>query len=278
MIFHVRHRLKFSYTTPAVLGPQTLRLRPREDGSQRVLDFHVVLTPEPSLLSTCLDEHGNVETRAWFVGATAGLDVLAECTVETLRQNPFDFVMDDDLGALPWGRRMAEARPGLAPCLPALDQPEAASLGAALAREGNGNALAFLMRLNKWLFEKLAYERRPDGAPQAPAETLHRGIGACRDRAVLFCAAARSQGMAARFVSGYAEGDPEKRLKDLHAWAEVFLPGAGWRGFDPSSGLACGDRHITLAASPEPPGAAALQGRYGAAVAGSHLEAEVMFV
>jgi transglutaminase-like putative cysteine protease len=84
--------------------------------------------------------------------------------------------------------------------------------------------------------------------------------------------------MAARFVSGYAEGDPEKRLKDLHAWAEVFLPGAGWRGFDPSSGLACGDRHITLAASPEPPGAAALQGRYGAAVAGSHLEAEVMFV
>jgi transglutaminase-like putative cysteine protease len=278
MIFKVRHQLKFRYATPAVLGPQTLRLRPREDGSQRVLDFHVELTPEPSLLSTCLDEHGNVETRAWFVGATVGLDVQAECTVETLRQNPFDFVMDEDLGSLPWGRRAIEARPGLWACLPEDGQPEAAGLALALARESNGNALAFLMRLNRWLYEKLAYERRPEGAPQAPAETLQRGAGACRDRAVLFCAAARAQGLPARFVSGYAEGDPEKRMKDLHAWAEVFLPGAGWRGFDPSSGLACGDRHITLAASPEPHGSAALQGRYGATVAGSSLQAEVMFV
>ena len=278
MIFKIRHTLKFRYTTPAVLGPQTLRLRPRDDGSQRVLDFHVVLAPEPSLQSTCLDEHGNVEMRAWFVGTTTGLDVLAECTVETLRQNPFDFVMDDDLGALPWGRRQVAARPALAACLPEGEQPEAAALAMALARESNGNALAFLMRLNRWLFEKLTYERRPEGAPQAPAETLHRGVGACRDRAVLFCAAARSQGLAARFVSGYAEGDPEKRLKDLHAWAEVFLPGAGWRGFDPSTGLACGDRHIPLAAAPEPAGAAALQGRYGAPVAGSRLDAEVMFV
>jgi transglutaminase-like putative cysteine protease len=278
MIFKVRHSLKFRYTTPAVLGPQTLRLRPREDGSQRVLDFHAQLTPEPSLLSTCLDEHGNVETRAWFVGMTGGLDVLAECTVETLRQNPFDFVMDEDLGALPWGRRLVDARPALAACVPGGEQPEAAALAMALARESNGNALAFLMRLNKWLSEKLTYEKRPEGAPQSPAETLHRGVGACRDRAVLFCAAARSQGLAARFVSGYAEGDPEKRLKDLHAWAEVFLPGAGWRGFDPSTGLACGDRHIPLAAAPDPLGAAPLLGRYGAAVAGSRLDAEVMFV
>lgn len=94
---------------------------------------------------------------------------------------------------------------------------------------------------------------------------------------MLFSAAVRSQGLATRFVSGYAEGDPDKRLKDLHAWTEVFLPGAGWRGFDPSSGLACADRHIPLEASPEPPGAAVLSGRYGTAVAGSRLDAEVMF-
>ncbi|HXC63387.1 MAG TPA: transglutaminase family protein [bacterium] len=278
MIFKIRHALKLSYVTPAVLGPQSLRLRPREDGSQRVLDFHVELTPQPSLLSACLDEHGNVEARAWFIGDTPGLDVLAESTVETLRPNPFDFVLETDLGPLPWGRKVLEAHPALAPCLPEQDEPEAAALAQALAREGKGDPLAFVMRMNRWLHEKISYEKRPEGGAQAPAQTLHHGSGACRDLALLFCAAARAEGLAARFVSGYAEGDPERRLKDLHAWTEIFLPGAGWRGFDPSSGLACADRHITLSASPDPSGAAVLSGRYGAAVAGSRLEAEVMFV
>lgn len=278
MIFKIRHSLHLSYVSPAVLGPQTLRLRPREDGSQRVLDFHLVLDPAPSLSSACFDENGNVEIRAWFVGQTLGLKALAESTVETLRQNPFDFVLDGELGPLPWGRRLLEQHPALSPSLPEQEQPEAAALALALARESHGDALAFLMRLNRWLHEKLAYAKRLESGVQAPALTLHQGAGACRDLAVLFSAAARSQGLATRFVSGYAEGDPDKRLKDLHAWTEVFLPGAGWRGFDPSSGLACADRHIPLAASPEPPGAAVLSGRYGAAVAGSRLDAEVMFV
>ena len=277
MLFKIRHRLAFTYVSPALLGPQSLRLRPREDGSQRVLDYHITVTPAPSLLSPCLDEHGNIETRAWFLGSASSLEIVAESTVETLRPNPFDFILEADW-PLPWGERLATERPGLAPCLTGPLEPEAAALAKVLASEAGHDPLAFLLRLNGWLNQKLTYEVRLEGAPQTPAETLHRGRGACRDLAVLFCAAARSQGLPARFVSGYHEGDPDIRAKELHAWAEVFLPGGGWRGFDPSSGLVCADRHVALAASPDPGGAAAIQGRFGAAVAGSRLEAKVEFL
>lgn len=277
MLFKIRHRLSFTYVSPALLGPQSLRLRPREDGSQRVLDYHLSVSPLPSLLSPCLDEHGNIETRAWFLGPAPSLQIVAESTVETLRPNPFDFILETDW-ALPWGGRLSMERPGLAPCLSGAVEPEAAGLAKALAQEAGSDPLAFLLRLNQWLNQKLTYELRPEGAPQSAAETLHRGRGACRDLTVLFCAAARSLGIPARFVSGYHEGDPDIRRKELHAWAEVFLPGAGWRGFDPSSGLVCADRHVALAASPDPAGAAAISGRFGAAVAGSRLEADVDFV
>lgn len=278
MLFKIRHRLTFDYAAPATLSPQSLRLRPREDGAQRLLDFALELSPVPSLLSYNLDENGNVEARACFLGQTRQLKLQVESSVETLRVNPFDYVLDPGLGALPWGPQLADKHRGLAPSLQQDAQPEAAALAKALAKEAGQDPVAFLLRLNQWLNHKLTYELRPQGEPQSPAETLHRGRGACRDLSVLFVACCRSVGIPARFVSGYHEGDPEQRYKELHAWAEAWLPGAGWRGFDPSVGLACADRHITLAAAPDPAGAAASSGRFGASVAGSTLSAEVMFV
>ena len=278
MIFKIRHTLSYAYAAPAMLGPQAIRLRPREDGGQHLLDFVLRISPQPSLRSPCLDEDGNVAEHAWFLGATRSLEMTAESTVETLRQNPYDFVIDAAYSALPWDRRLGTSHPGTAYALLGPVEPEAAALAEALRKEGGGEALPFLLRLNRWIHEKIAYEVRPEGLPYAAAETLQAGRGACRDLAVLFCAAARSQGIPARFVSGYHEGDPDLRSKELHAWAEVFLPGAGWRGFDPSTSLACGDRHLALAASPDPAGAAALSGRFGSATADSKLTAEVLFL
>lgn len=278
MLFKIRHHLTFDYAAPAVLSPQTLRLRPREDGSQHLLDFHLSVSPLPSGLTYNLDENGNVEAQACFLGSTSQLKVQAESTVETLRVNPFDYVLDAQTGPLPWGKRLGEERRGLGPCLEGEGVAEAQALATALAKEAGNDPVAFLLRLNQWLHTKLTYELRPEGAAQSPAETLHRGRGACRDLSVLFMAGCRAVGIPARFVSGYHEGDPEARHKDLHAWAEAWLPGAGWRGFDPSLGLAVGDRHISLAAAPDAAGAAAISGRYGASVAGSKLTAEVMFV
>jgi transglutaminase-like putative cysteine protease len=278
MIFKIRHALRFDYVSPAVLGPQSLRLRPREDASQRLLDFDLSVSPLPALLGYNLDENGNVEARACFLGQCESLQVQMNCTVETQRVNPFDFVVETGLGPLPWGKKLAEERRGLGPCLEGGGLDEAAGLASVLAKEAGGDPVAFLLRLNQWLSQKLAYEVRPEGDPQSPAETLHLQRGACRDLAVLFIAACRSVGLPARFVSGYHEGDPEQRMKELHAWAEAWLPGAGWRGFDPSCGLAVADRHVALAAAPDPAGAAALSGKFGASVAGSRLKAEVMFV
>jgi transglutaminase-like putative cysteine protease len=275
MLFKTRHQLNYSYAAPAVLGPQTLRLRPREDASQRLLDFDLQISPLPSSL---LDENGNVEARACFLGAATELRIQVECAVETLRVNPFDYVLDGRYGPLPWGLRLAEERRSLGPCLQGAPAPEALALAQGLAKEAGQDPVAFLLRLNQWLGQELSYELRPDGEAQDPAQTLQRGRGACRDLAVLFVAACRAVGIPARFVSGYHEGDPEARAKDLHAWAEAWLPGAGWRGFDPSIGLAVADRHIVLAAAPDPAGAAALSGGYGAAVAGARLSAEVMFL
>ncbi len=109
-------------------------------------------------------------------------------------------------------------------------------------------------------FQKLV---REEGLPKRPSETLASQEGACRDLTVLYLDLCRWQGLAARFVSGYWRGGKASERRYLHAWAEVYLPGAGWRGFDPSSGLAVGDDHIAVAASPDPDGAAPVFGTYG---------------
>lgn len=116
---------------------------------------------------------------------------------------------------------------------------------------------------------------RPNGDAYEPAVTLKRGQGACRDLTVLFMEACRSVGLSARFVSGYAEGLSTRDDGELHAWAEIYLPGAGWRGFDPTLGLAVADRHVAIAASPIPVGAAPVSGSFRADSATAGLSYEV---
>ena len=178
---------------------------------------------------------------------------------------------------LPWEDRLAKARPTLAPYLPAIKDSSLRGFAEGIRRDGGGEILPFLLRLNKWLHERLTRETRLEGPPRSPAETILLGRGACRDLAVAFMALARSQGIPSRFVTGYHEGDPANPRKELHAWAEVFLPGGGWRGFDPSLGLAVADRHIALAAAPESPETAVVSGAFTAAKPGSQLETEVLF-
>lgn len=143
------------------------------------------------------------------------------------------------------------------------DNPISA-LSLELAREADGKTVDFLMMLTRRLHQMIERVRRLEGPPNPPAETLVQKRGSCRDTTLLFMHVARAQGMAARFVSGYffPAGDDSPDTHELHAWAEVFLPGAGWHGFDPSVGLACADRHAALAASPDPALTIPLVGTY----------------
>ena len=114
------------------------------------------------------------------------------------------------------------------------------------------DTVRFLDRLNQELFANYRHIHREEGSPQTPGSTLQSGQGACRDLAVLFVDCCRAEGLAARFASGYQKGNLLAERRHLHAWPEVYLPGAGWKGFDPTSGEVAGDRHVAVAVARHP--------------------------
>jgi transglutaminase-like putative cysteine protease len=247
--FDVVHETRYTYSMPVSLGPHVLRLRPREDGAQRLISFAIDLSPQPSLLSNSVDAEGNPVIHAWFIGTTDQLRITSSFSVEVLRANPFDYVPDLTFGGLPATYANSMARM-LSPYRDPPDAPAVHDFARSIAARAEGSALAFLDALNYAVHHEFERAIRDDGGPaRAAAETLRTRKGACRDLTVLFIEAARSLGFAARFVSGYRRGDLSRPDRHLHAWPEVFIPGGGWRGWDPVEGLAVADTHVALAAA-----------------------------
>ncbi len=253
-------------------------MQPRNCGYQRLRDFALAVEPEPAGMSHCLDAEGNTVTSVWFDGEHDQLAVTARVTVETLRTNPFDFLLQPAFNNLPVEYDEAAAEL-LAParrravCAHATDV--VAKYADQVREESNGQLNAFLANLNSTIYKKFECIHRAEGDAWQAAETFEKREGACRDLAVLFVDACRSQGIAARFVSGYQEGDSEQERHELHAWAEVYVPGGGWRGYDPAHGLAVSDRHVAVAAAVDPANAAALTGSFRGSRATAKLEAEI---
>jgi transglutaminase-like putative cysteine protease len=272
MRIHFLHQTRYRYEKPVVLLPQTLRMRPREDGFQKLLSFRCTIQPDEHRLTPVLDSEGNVVLRAWFEKPLTRLDIRVEGVVETLLRNPYDFMLETGALQLPLAGQ-ARRWPALAPSLepPSVDL---SALAADLHEESAGGTLAYLSAALKRLNTRFRRRLRMLGEPWPAAETLRQGEGSCRDLAVLFIELCRHQGLAARFVSGYYLENPERREHDLHAWAEVFLPGAGWRGFDPTCGLACSDTHVPLCAAARSADCAPVEGLFSGAP-GSTFESAV---
>jgi transglutaminase-like putative cysteine protease len=250
MRFRIRHRTTYAYSAPVRLGPHVLRLRPRDDGAQRLDAFTLAIDPAPVRRATATDAAGNVVAHAWFGGSTTALAIDSEFAVETLRADPFDYVPDAAFAWLPvWYAATDVAL--LAPyrSRPAPDASVDA-FAAAIAAASAPHPVAFLAALNAALHDDFHAHIRDGGPARAPAQTLAARSGACRDLTLLFLDAARAQGFAARFVSGYRRGDLARPDRHLHAWAEVFVPGGGWRGYDPVEGQPIADAHVALAAGP----------------------------
>lgn len=264
MLFEISHKTEFSYDRPVFLEPHTVRLRPRSDGWQRLHTFDLLTDPRPAGLSDCIDLEGNSISRMWFDGTQEALSITATSVVETSRKNPFDFILDPDSQALP----LAYDEDVVASLAPYRDrirsslQDEVFQLSRALAKEVQWETIPFLILLTRRIYETIQYIERPDGDPWNPATTLSQGLGACRDLAVLQMDSLRAVGLPARFVSGYRIGDPDVSEIQLHAWVEVYLPGAGWRGYDPTTGLAVADGHVALAAGPNVRVAAPISGTF----------------
>jgi transglutaminase-like putative cysteine protease len=262
MHFSVRHETLYRYSLPVGLAPHVFRLNPRADGV-RILSYGLIVNPVPAQRDDVTDRFGNRVTQMRFEGLSDLLRIESRFDLDVLATMP---LRDPGLPRLPWS---SSPHDGLADYRPE-DAQEAPvhAFAAGLASDSGWAALPFLHHLSRTLFSRLERHIRVEGAAQTPAQTLAIGRGACRDLTVLFMAACRSLGIAAQFVSGYqAEADTPDGRRHLHAWPEVFLPGLGWRGFDPTHGIVVTDGHVALCAAPDQAGTMPVEGGfYGSGV------------
>jgi transglutaminase-like putative cysteine protease len=274
MLGTVRHVTQYRYSDRVFCEPLTIRLRPRCDHRQRLLTYSLVVEPQPQGFSELVDLEGNNTACAWFGESTDYLTISSSLTAETTDVDPFQFLLRPDADRLPL-RPCASERPHFdIYAASTLCNEEVEELAAEIAREVDRATVPFVSRINHWVFANHEKIVRDTGSAWPPLETLDRGKGACRDLAVLFIELCRAMNIPARFVSGYFAEVDGSRDRQLHAWAEVYLPGAGWRGFDPSLGLAITDRHLAIAAGRTPATAAPITGAFRGTVE-SQMTAEI---
>jgi uncharacterized protein (DUF2126 family)/transglutaminase-like putative cysteine protease len=273
MSIHValNHLMHYRYDRQVVLGPQIIRLRPAPHCRTRILSYSLKITPSEHFINWQQDPQSNYLARVVFPKPARELRIEVDLVAEMAVVNPFDFFLEDYAQKFPFRYEPAEEH-GLAPFRatgPAT--PRLTRYLAGISREPQAT-VDFLVELNRRLAAEVKYLIRLEPGVQSPDETLEKRSGSCRDSAELLVQILRHLGLAARFVSGYliqltadlkpAEGPagPSQDFTDLHAWCEVYLPGAGWIGLDATSGLLTGEGHIPLACTPEPQSAAPLSG------------------
>ncbi len=278
MRYRASHEIRFSYTAPVFLEPHTIRLRPRSNSWQRLECYEIELDPKPALLAEAVDAEGNDIVHAWFSDLTDSLVVRTEFEVETLRTNPFDYLELEGGSQLPVQYPSdLHAQLGLGIRRADTEDRSVSEFANSVADRTQGQTLSFLKALSEEICKTHEVTVRLEGDPRRPAETLRVRGGACRDLAVLFMDCCRLVGIASRFVSGYQAQAPDEGEQHMHAWAEVYLPGGGWRGYDPTHGLAVSDRHIAVAASSVPRLAAPTSGTFRGAAGALPMKVDVRF-
>ena len=269
-IYHLTH---YKYDNPVRLGPQIIRLKPASHSKTRVLSHSLKVTPSNHFVNLQQDPYGNYLARFVFPDPVTELKIEVDLVADMTVYNPFDFFVEEEATQWPFGypetiredlsiyMKPEEPGPRLKAFLATLDRSEQKTVD-------------MIVGLNTRLQQEIGYVIRMEAGVQTPEETLETAKGSCRDTSWLLVQVLRHLGLAARFVSGYliqltpdlkaldGPSGTEVDFTDLHAWAEVYLPGAGWVGLDPTSGLLTGESHIPLAATPHYRNAAPISGGY----------------
>ena len=263
MLYQIHHQTDYHYQQLVFLKPQICRLRPRSNGWQQLKQFSLTVTPQPIGIAEITELDGNNLQHFWFTEPTEVLSITTNAIVETQIDNPFLFLLEPWAVSLPFDYPTSlyrQLQPYWQP-YSVMPDPVAIALGQQIAHDSQRNPLIFLSTLTQRLYEDCDYTLREHGQPWEAGITWGEKQGSCRDLTILFMEVCRAVGLATRFVSGYQEGDQTTEDWELHAWAEVYLPGGGWRGYVPTHGLAVGDRHIALVASPIPSYCAPISGQ-----------------
>jgi len=248
--YKILHRTYYNFSAEVLLEPHTLRLRPREGHELRIETSDLDIKPA-AILRWHRDVEDNSVAIATFDTPSRQLVIESKVIIQHYNQAPLDFLMSDYAVDHPFTYK-PEDHILLSPYLNIAEQTDSSLLEQWIAQIWQAGeyvqSYVLLQRLCTHIQQALTYQLREEPGVQSVADTLSRSSGSCRDSAYLFMEAARYLGFAARFVSGYLHAPPSTvNFGSTHAWAEVFLPGAGWKGFDPSIGEITGSDHIAVA-------------------------------
>src|SRR6266700_1703733 len=289
----LHHKTVYRYERLVQLATHVVRLRPAPHSRTPILSYSLKVRPEKHFLNWQQDPFGNYQAHLVFNEPARELELEVDLLAELTAVNPFDFFIDEYAQEYPF-QYTDDERVSLAPYLVLLPSSEgridrlAAEVKGEIARSGR-RTIDVLVDVNRHIRDLLRYEIRLEAGVFSPDDTLERGHGSCRDFAWLMVQLTRRLGFGARFVSGYSiqlKADVKaldgpsgvaEDVTDLHAWAEIFLPGAGWIGFDATSGLLCGEGHIPLACTADPTTAAPVSGSYAPLDDGPHDPASTVF-